>query len=171
MTGIKIFLPKEWKSRTIGNVSFPCFSLGRRRLARLLKCYLCYTSGIHPPSADAVFVKSLLRLCLPRRLLWERTRISGLKKGIADMDTAQNIFDSNHLSLRKFWFDATHDSQWLYRDWFKLAHDSKWISEIWFKSTHDSKIFKNIFIQINSGLKKTFQDFDSNQLMTQKNLE
>ena len=73
---------------------------------------------------------------------------------VADMGTTQNIFDSNQLSIRKFWFDWTHDSQWLYRNWFKSAHDSKWISETWFKSTLDSKSFKNILIQINSWLKK-----------------
>ena len=71
-----------------------------------------------------------------------------------DMGTSQNIFDSNQLSLRRFWFDSTHDSQWLNRNWFKSAHDSKWICEIWIKSTDDSKSFKNILIQINSWLKK-----------------
>ena len=33
---------------------------------------------------------------------------------LADMGTTQNIFDSNRLSLKKFLFDSTHDSQWLY---------------------------------------------------------
>ena len=57
------------------------------------------------------------------------------------------------LSLRKSWFDSTHDSRWLYKNWLKSAHDLKWIGEIWFKSTHDSKIFRNILILINSRLK------------------
>ena len=68
-----------------------------------------------------------------------------------------SIFYSIQFSLRKFWFDSTHDSQWLYKNWFKSAHDSKWISEIWFKSTHDSKSFQNTLIQINSRL-KTFPE-------------
>ena len=75
---------------------------------------------------------------------------------------------SIQLSLRKFWFGSTHDSQWLYKNWFKSVHDSKWIFEIWFKSahnskqiseirfklTHDSKNFQNILIQINPQLIK-----------------
>ena len=85
------------------------------------------------------------------------------------MGTTQNIFYSYQLSLKKFWFDSTHDSQWLYRNWFKSTHDSKWISEnwlksthdskssriFWFKSTHDSKKLSRILIQINSWLKKS----------------
>ena len=50
-----------------------------------------------------------------------------------------SLFYSIQLSLRKFWFDTTHDSQWRYKNWFKSTHDSKWISEILFKSTHKSK--------------------------------
>ena len=73
------------------------------------------------------------------------------------------------LSLKKLWFVSSHDSQWLYKHWFKSAQDLKWISEIWFKLNHDSKSFQDILIQINSLLKKTFQNFDSNKLMT-KNL-
>ena len=42
VTGIRIFHPKQWKQKSIGNVRF--FSLGRRRLVRLLKCYLFHIS-------------------------------------------------------------------------------------------------------------------------------
>ena len=68
-----------------------------------------------------------------------------------DMGTTQ--FDSIQLSLKKFWFDSTHDSQWLYKNWFKSARDS---------------------IEIDSSLKKLPEYFDSNQLTTQntsKNLD
>ena len=57
----------------------------------------------------------------------------------ADMGTTQKKNDSIQLNLRKFWFDSTHESQWLYKTWFEPTHDSIWISEIWFKSIHDSK--------------------------------
>ena len=68
----------------------------------------------------------------------------------------RSIFYLIQLSPRKFWFDSTHDSQWLHKNWFKSTHNSKWISEIWFKSTHVSK---------------SFQNCDSNQFMTNKTSE
>ena len=78
---------------------------------------------------------------------------SGLWRGSqAQIWVWLKFFYSIQLSLRKFWFDSTHGSQWLYKNRFKSTHDSKWISEIWFKSTHDCK---------------TFQNFDSNQLTIQ----
>ena len=72
-------------------------------------------------------------------------------------------------NLRKFCFDSTHDSQWLYKNWFNSDHGSKWISEVWFKSTHDSKRFHHILIQISYRLKTLPLYFDSNPLTTQKN--
>ena len=68
------------------------------------------------------------------------------------MGTTRFLY-SIQLSLRKFWLDSTHETTWLYKNWFKSTHKSRCITEIWFKSTHDSKSFHN---------------FDSNQLMTQK---
>ena len=61
-----------------------------------------------------------------------------------------SLFYSIQLSLRKFWFDTTHDSQWRYRNWFKSTEYSKCISEIFFKSTHDSKKTFRILNWINS---------------------
>ena len=58
-----------------------------------------------------------------------------------------SLFYSIQLSLRKFWFDTTHDSQWRYKNWFKSTDDSKWISEILFKSTHDSKKLSESWIE------------------------
>ena len=49
------------------------------------------------------------------------------------------IFYLIQLGLRKFRFNSTHDSPWLYENWFKSAHDSE-----------------------------EFLKFDSNRVMTQK---
>ena len=77
-----------------------------------------------------------------------------------------SIFYSIQLSLRKFWFDSTQDSQWLYKTWFISTHDSKRMSEIWFISTHNSESFQNFdWNQLTT--EKAFQNFDSNQLMSQ----
>ena len=64
-----------------------------------------------------------------------------------------SLFYSIQLSLRKFWFDTTHDSQWRYRNWFKSTEYSKCISEI----------FSNQLMT----QKKNFQNLELNQLMTQ----
>ena len=72
----------------------------------------------------------------------------------SDMGMTQ-VFYSIQLSLRKFWFDSTHGSQWLYKNRFKSTHDSKWISEIWFKFPFTLAVLttakaSRILIQINS---------------------
>ena len=76
------------------------------------------------------------------------------------------FFYSIQLSLRKFWFDSTHDSQWLSNTWFKSTQDPKRISETSFKSTHDLKSFQK-FDSNQLTTQKVFQNIDSNQLMTQ----
>ena len=116
-----------------------------------------YAQSFHQPVGKQVFLAS-------RRI---QNQISSFMA--PDMGTTQILFDSIQLNLKKFWFDSTHDSQWLYKNWLKSAHDSKSISEIWSKSTYDSKSFQNILIQIISRLKKTLRNFDSNWLMTENN--
>ena len=62
------------------------------------------------------------------------------------------FFHSIQLSPRKFQFESTHDSQWLYKTWFK----SNFKMDLW-----------NL-IQTDSWLKKLSGYFGSNQLTTQK---
>ena len=84
---------------------------------------------------------------------WGRRSITRLN-ALDSRHGYDSIFYLNQLSLSKFWFDSTHDSQWLYKNRFKSAQYPKSISEVWFKYTHDSKSFRNILIQIDSWLKK-----------------
>ena len=108
----------------------------------------CVNNRPHAYAWYDVFIKNcsalpllnILKIWLNRFMLW-------LEKGMTH-------FYSIQLSLRKYWFDSKHDSQWLYENWFKTTHDSQLISEIWFRSTHDSKSIQNILIQINSRLRK-----------------
>ena len=41
----------------------------------------------------------------------------------ADVSMTQKLSYSIQRSLRKFWYDSTHDSQWLYNTWFKSTHN------------------------------------------------
>ena len=76
-----------------------------------------------------------------------------------------SFFHSIQLSLRKFRYDSTHDSQWPTRIDLKqlttqngsLKFDSYWLPtqklpEFWFKSTHGSKKLFRILIRTNSWL-------------------
>ena len=84
-----------------------------------------------------------------------------------------SLFYSIQLSLRKFWFDTTHDSQWRYRNWFKSTEYSKCISEIfsnqlmtqkklsesWIESTHDTMmLFIPSFIWPFLGIQPFFEN-------------
>ena len=118
--------------------------------------------------ADEIAVDDIIKsVCICHCSIWVRTWkfVKHSRYSIRHGYDSKYFFES--ISLRKFWFDSTHDSQWFYRNWFKSAHDSKWISENWFKSIHDRKVsrtflFKSthdskksrILIQINSWLKK-----------------
>ena len=90
------------------------------------------------------------------------------------------FFYSIQPSLRKSWFNSTNDSQWFYKnDSNQITTQSRFLkfdsnrlttkkaSRIfWFRSARDSEKSR-ILIQIDSWLKKTIWNIDSNQVITQ----
>ena len=104
ITGISIFRLKEWKPKSIGNITF-LFSVGWRKLARLFKCYLFYISYQARSRS-----RSRSRSGAQNRSRSRNSRTTNPHPCfVCTIATAGPCtYKQNWVCLNSFWFESTH---------------------------------------------------------------